>query len=43
MVAINGIGPKIAESVHGYFRHESNALVVEKLLPRRCEHGRGRR
>lgn len=31
LVAINGIGPKIAESVHSYFRQESNALVVDKL------------
>ena len=31
LVSINGIGPKIAESVHGYFRQESNALVVDKL------------
>lgn len=30
-VSINGIGPKIAESVHSYFRQESNALVVDKL------------
>ncbi len=31
LVSINGIGPKIAESVHDYFRQESNALVVDKL------------
>ena len=31
LVAINGIGPKIAESVHSYFRQESNAQVVDKL------------
>lgn len=31
LVAINGIGPKIAESVHGYFIQESNAKVVDKL------------
>ena len=31
LVSINGIGPKIAESVHSYFRQESNALVVDKL------------
>ena len=31
LVSINGIGPKIAESVHNYFRQESNALVVDRL------------
>ena len=31
LVAINAIGPKIAESAHGYFRQESNKRVVEKL------------
>ena len=31
LVVINGIGPKIAESVHSYFVQESNALVVDKL------------
>ena len=32
LVAINTIGPKIAQSVHEYFRQESNAAVVDKLL-----------
>ena len=31
LVSINGIGPKIAESVHGYFTQETNASVVDKL------------
>ncbi len=31
LVAINGIGPKIAESVHGYFIQDTNASVVDKL------------
>lgn len=31
LVSINGIGPKIAESVHSYFRQGSNATVVDKL------------
>ena len=31
LVAINTIGPKIAQSVHEYFRQESNAAVVDKL------------
>ena len=31
LVAINAIGPKIAESAHGYFQQESNRRVVEKL------------
>ena len=31
LVAINAIGPKIAESAHGYFRQESNKRVVKKL------------
>ena len=29
--ALNAIGPKIAESVVGYFAHEPNAAVVDKL------------
>ena len=32
LVAINTIGPKIAQSVHDFFRQESNAAVVDKLL-----------
>ena len=32
LVAINTIGPKIAESVHDYFRQDANAAVVDKLL-----------
>ena len=31
LVAINAIGPKIAESVHGFFTQESNRSVVQKL------------
>ena len=31
LVAINAIGPKIAESVHGFFQQESNRRVVDKL------------
>ena len=31
LVAINTIGPKIADSVHDYFRQDSNAVVVDKL------------
>ena len=31
LVSINGIGPKIAESVHSYFAQESNSSVVDKL------------
>ena len=31
LVAINTIGPKIAQSVHDFFRQESNAAVVDKL------------
>ena len=31
LVAINAIGPKIAESAHGYFQQEPNRRVVEKL------------
>ncbi len=31
LVSINGIGPKIAESVHGYFTQETNGSVVDKL------------
>ena len=34
LVSINGIGPKIAESVHGYFTQETNASVVDKLQHR---------
>ena len=30
-MSINGIGPKIAESVHSYFAQESNSSVVDKL------------
>ncbi len=32
LVAINTIGPKIAESVYEYFRQQSNAAVVDKLV-----------
>ena len=32
LVALNAIGPKIAESVHGYFRQDSNRRVVDKLV-----------
>ena len=31
LVAINTIGPKIAESVYDHFRQQSNATVVDKL------------
>ena len=31
LVALNAIGPKIAESVHSHFGQESNRRVVEKL------------
>ena len=31
LVAINAIGPKIAESVHEFFQQESNKRVVKKL------------
>ena len=31
LVAIDSIGPKIAESVYQYFRNPSNVLVVDKL------------
>ena len=31
LVAINTIGPKIAESVYDHFRQQSNAAVVDKL------------
>ncbi len=31
LVAINAIGPKIAESVHGFFQQDSNKSVVKKL------------
>ena len=32
LVALNAIGPKIAESVHGYFTQDSNRRVVDKLV-----------
>lgn len=31
LVAINAIGPKIAESVHGFFQQKSNRKIVDKL------------
>ena len=31
LVAINAIGPKIAESVHGFFQQKSNSKIVDKL------------
>ena len=31
LVVINTIGPKIADSVHDYFRQDSNGAVVDKL------------
>ena len=31
LVAINAIGPKIAESVHGFFQQRSNSAIVDKL------------
>ena len=31
LVAINAIGPKIAESVHGFFQQTSNSRIVDKL------------
>ena len=41
LFAINTIGPKIADSVHDYFRQDSNAAVVDKLTACRCKHDRG--
>ena len=32
LVAVNAIGPKIAESVHSFFKRDSNQCVMKKLI-----------
>ena len=41
LVALDSIGPKIAQSVFDYFRNPSNRQVVDKLAADRREHGGG--
>jgi DNA ligase (NAD+) len=31
LIGVSGIGPKIASSIHAYFRNETNLQIIEKL------------